>query len=189
MKSITKITLCSCFFCYFAGLWTIASRFGLVKLITKYGLSESFDQIPKDFPQIKYLYIGLAIYTIVFIILSYFIVRYCELTEKKQEQLQQEASVVASYSEEMSILLSQFECSEIKDAKTKQKLQSLSRKIASLPPMVARNTSFKTEVVTVINNLQDMLLDNSSVEAFSTAIDKAQKTIDSIKRRSVTVKY
>ena len=41
----------------------IASRFGLIKLITRYGLAESFDQIPKDFPQIKYLYIGLAVYT------------------------------------------------------------------------------------------------------------------------------
>lgn len=189
MKSVTKIILYSCVFVYGAGLWVIASRFGLVKLITRYGLAESFDQIPKDFPQVEYLYIGLIGYTILFAILTYFIVKYSERTVKEQAQLQQEAAVVASFAEKMNLLLSQYERSDVKDANTKRRLQTLARQIASLPPAVVRNASSNSEVSDVISELQDILMDNSSVEAFSTAIENARSTIDSIKRRSITLNY
>ena len=99
MKFISKITIVSCVCCYFGGLWFIASRFGLVKLLSRYGLSQTFNEIPKDFPQIKYLYIGLAIYTVLFVIITYMVYRYTERTAKEQDQLQQESSVVVSIDE------------------------------------------------------------------------------------------
>lgn len=181
--------MCSCLFCYFAGLWMIASRFGLIKLITRYGLAESFDQIPKDFPQVKYLYIGLAVYTVLFVILSYFIYKYSERTAKEQVQLQQEVSIVVSYAERMNLLLSQYERSSIKDAKQKQKLLTLSRQIASLPPAVVRNASLKSEVANTVSGLQNLLADNCSADVFSSAVDDARDAIDSVKRRSVTTNY
>lgn len=189
MKTVPKIIMYSCLFCYFAGLWMIASRFGLIKLVTRYGLAESFDQIPKDFPQIKYLYIGLAVYTVAFVILTYFIYKYSEGTAKEQIQLQQEISIVMSYSERMNVLLSQYERSNIKDTKVRQKLQILSRQIASLPPAVARNSSLKSEVTNVVSSLQDLLADNCSADIFSSAIEKARDAIDSVKRRSITTNY
>ena len=167
----------------------IASRFGLMKLITRYGLSESFDQIPKDFPQIKYLYIGLAVYTVLFVALSYFIYKYSERTAKEQVQLQQEVSIVMSYTERMNVLLSQYEHSSIRDTKVRQKLQTLSRQIASLPPAVVRNASLKSEVTNIVGSLQELLADNSSTDIFSSAIDNARDAIDSVKRRSVTTNY
>ena len=57
MKFISKVTIISCVCCYFGGLWFIASRFGLAKLLSRYGLSQAFNEIPKNFPQIKYLYL------------------------------------------------------------------------------------------------------------------------------------
>lgn len=189
MKTVTKIIVCSCVFCYFAGLWIIASRFGLIKLATRYGLSESFNQIPKDFPQIKYLYIGLAIYTIFFAILFYILYKYSERTVIEQIQLQQETSIVVSYAERMKVLLSQYEHSSIKDTDVKQKLQTLSRQVSSLPPAVVRNASLKSEVANIVSNLQELLSDNCTGEAFTAAIDSARDAIDSVKRRSVTTKY
>ena len=188
MKTVTKIILCSCVFCYFAGLWAIASRFGLVKLITRYGLAESFDQIPTDFPQVKYLYIGLAVYTVLFVLLSYILYRYSESAVKEQETLQQESAVVVSYGERMNALLAQYDCGSTKDAKVRQKLQTLSRQIASLPPAVARNVSLKSEVANIVSNLQDLLTDGCAPQVFSAAIDNARDAVDSVKRRSITTK-
>lgn len=189
MKTVTKIIVYSCVFCYFAGLWMIASRFGLIRLITRYGLSESFNQIPKDFPQVKYLYIALAVYTLLFALLSYILYKYSKRTVKEQILLQQETSTVVSYVERMNVLLAQYEHSSINDANVRQKLQTLSRQVSSLPPAVVRNASLKSEVVNIINNLQEVLFDNCSVDIFSIAIDNARDAIDSVKRRSVITKY
>lgn len=189
MKTVTKIILCSCVFCYFAGLWMIASRFGLLKLITRYGLAESFDRIPKDFPQVRYLYALLVVYTVLFAILGYVIVKYSGRVTKEQEQLQQEVAVVVSYAERMNILLSQYERSNINNIKVKQRLQTLSRQIASLPPAVACNANMKLEVSNIVGELQKLLSDQCSIESFSAAIDNACDAIDSLKRRSIIVKY
>lgn len=189
MKTVTKITLWTCVFLYFAGLWVIASRFGLLKLISKYGLSQAFEQIPENFPQMKYLYIGLIAYTLIFAALVWLICRYTEQASKEQEQLQQEASVVVSYSERMYRLLATFERSEMNDAKTKQKLQNLTRRITSLPPAVTRNSSLNSEVSNIVGRLQDLLADGCTPQSFSSAIDNAIDNIDSVKRRCINLKY
>lgn len=189
MKTITKIILCSCVFCYFAGIWIIASRFGLIKLVSRYGLAEAFDQIPKDFPQIKYLYIGLAVYTVFFVIVAYITVKVSRRAAEEQEKLQQESGAIVTYAEQMNMLLSRFERSAINDADVKQKLQKLSRRIASLPPAVVRDVGMRAEVTGVVGVLQELLSDKCTAEVFSAAIDNAQDNIESLKRRSVTVKY
>lgn len=189
MKTITKIICTSCVFCYFAGLWIIATRFGLIKLISKYGVSELLNGIPKDFPQMKYLYIGLGVYTILFAAISYFIVKYSEKTVNEQSKLQQETSVVVSLAETMNSLLAQYDRSDIKDTKVRQKLQLLQRNIASMPPAVAHTPNLKSEVANTISTLQDLLADKASNEAFSAAIDNALDMADSVKRRCKTIKY
>lgn len=189
MKTITKIILGSCIFCYFAGIWIIASRFGLIKLMSRYGLAEAFDQIPKDFPQIKYLYIGLAVYTVFFVIAACIAVKVSQHASEEQERLQQESGAVATYAEQMNMLLSRFERSAINDANVKQKLQKLSRRIASLPPAVVRDAGMKAEVTGIVGVLQELLSNNCTAEAFSAAIDNAHDNIESLKRRSVTIKY
>lgn len=188
MKTVIKIILGSCIFYYFAGLWTIASRFGLVKIFVRYGVSESFDKIPEDFPQIKYLYIGLIVYTVVFILVAYLICKSGNRTVKEQEQLQQQSAEVASYAELMASLLSRYGRSQNCEPKVRQKLQMLSRQIASLPPAVVRNANMAAKVRSIINNLQDLHDNNCSSEVFSSAIDTAKDDIDSLKRLSVTIK-
>lgn len=116
------------------------------------------------------------------------IYRYTEQTSKEQDQLQQESSVVVSYAECMNVLLAQYDRSSIKDVAVKQKLQKLSRQIASLPPAVVRNATLKSEVVNIVSALKDLLSDNCTGGTFGAAVDNACDAINSVKRRSVTVK-
>lgn len=189
MKTVTKIILSSCFFCYFGGIWIIISRFGLVKIITRYGLAELFDQIPKEFPQIKILYMVLAIYTILYIFVTYLIYKTSNRASNEQEQLQQDATFIKSYAERMQVILAQFERSEIKDTYVRRRLQTLSCQIASLPPTIVKNASIKSEIENIFDRLNSLLSDNCSLDPLSKAIDVAIDEINSIKRRSITVKY
>ena len=160
----------------------IASRFGLVKLVSKYGLTAAFTQIPKDFPQMKYLYMGMAAYTVLFVLLSILIVRFTNKASKEQEALQRESAKVASLEESMNVLVSRYGRSQAKDGKVMAELQTLTRKVSS--PAVVRNAGMNSEVENIIQTLQDMLADKCTAEAFSAAIREAQDAVDSIKRRS-----
>ena len=162
----------------------IASRFGLVKLVSKYGLTAAFTQIPKDFPQMKYLYMGMAAYTVLFVLLSILIVRFTNKASKEQEALQRESAKVASLEESMNVLVSRYGRSQAKDGKVMAELQTLTRKVSSLPPAVVRNAGMTSEVENILQTLQDMLADKCTAEAFSAAIREAQDAVDSIKRRS-----
>ena len=41
MKIVNKYILASCVFCYFAGIYLIASKMGIMRLISRYGLSRT----------------------------------------------------------------------------------------------------------------------------------------------------
>ena len=145
MKTVNKIILLSCIFCYFAGLYIIALKFGLLKLLARYGLSELFDEIPKNFPEIKYLYWGLALYTVIFLLLSTIILRTASKNGKEMDQVKGEASVVQDYSETLRLLVSQNSNSTITS-----KLQMLQRQVAALPPAVIRDATAYQELSNIV---------------------------------------
>lgn len=192
MKTVNKIILCSCIFCYLLGIWFIGSRFGLVKLISRYGLAEAFDRIPKDFPQFKYLYYGLAAYTLLYILVVWLIYRVIARQGKEQAQLQQEASEVTEYAEQMNSLLAQYNryanVNRVSDNSIYRKLQALQRQIAALPPAVVRNAAMKSDLSAIVIQLRNILTDDCAEELFSNAIDKARDEVDALKRKSVTIK-
>ena len=84
----------------------------------------------------------------------------------------------------MNVLVSRYGRSQAKDGKVMAELQTLTRKVSSLPPAVVRNAGMNSEVENIIQTLQDMLADKCTAEAFSAAIREAQDAVDSIKRRS-----
>jgi len=188
MKTVTKIILGSCIFCYFAGIWIIASKFGLVKVFVRYGIADAFEKIPEDFPQIKYLYAGLIAYSIIFVLIAYFICKSSNKAAKEQEELQVQSAEVASYAELMTNLVSRYNRLQNRDARISQKLQMLSRQIASLPPAVVRNANMKSKVCNVITNLDNLLDGDCTPESFSSSIDMARDEIDSLKRISINIK-
>lgn len=182
MKTVNKIILLSCIFCYFAGLYIIALKFGLLKLLTRYGLSEMFDEIPKNFPEIKYLYWGLAIYTIIYLLLSFIIMRTASKHGKEMDQVKNEASVVQDYSETLRLLVAQNSNNTIKP-----KLQMLQRQVAALPPAVIRDATAHQELSNIVAMVNVVVESNDEQNALS-AINDAMMKVKSLQRKSVTRK-
>ena len=182
MKTVNKIILFSCIFCYFAGIYFIALKFGLIKLLVRYGMSEIFDEIPKNFPEIKYLYWGVAVYTVIFILLSIIILRTASKHGKEMDQVNCEASVVQDYSETLRQLLAQNTNSTITT-----KLQVLQRQVAALPPAVIRDGTAHQELSNIVRTITTVIDSNDNQNVLS-AIDDAMAKVKSLQRKSVTRK-
>jgi hypothetical protein len=178
-------------FCYFAGLWIVASRFGLVKLMTRYGISEIFDEIPKDFPNMKYLYYGLLIYTILYAIVCYVIYKYVSKATEEQEVVQQQVAEVTNFAEQTNVLLSSYvryaKENEIADKTAEQKLRLVQRQIAALPAGIAATPSAKSSITNIISELRDQLSSGFDYHLFCTTLDSAIDEINSLKRKSVNI--
>ncbi len=187
MKSVTKIILCFCLFCYFAGLWILATRFGLIKLIFKYGITQFVEWIPKDFPKFEYLSIGLVAYTVIFILFYYILSEICDKIVREQEKLQEDSSTISSYTNQVMELITLYKCQNGKDEKVKNKIQSLSRKIASLPPSFIRNVDVDC-IGNIIDHLRNQINDNVSPEVLSSSIDTAKEQIESIKQKNTIIR-
>ena len=182
MKTVNKIILFSCIFCYFAGIYFIALKFGLIKLLVRYGMSEIFDEIPKNFPEIKYLYWGVAVYTVIFILLFIIILRTVSKHGKEMDQVNCEASVVQDYSETLRQLLAQNTNSTITT-----KLQVLQRQVAALPPAVIRDGTAHQELSNIVRTITTVIDSNDNQNVLS-AIDDAMAKVKSLQRKSVTRK-
>lgn len=182
MKTVNKIILLSCIFCYFAGLYLIALKFGLLKLLARYGLSEMFDEIPKSFPDIKYLYWGLAFYSVIYLLLSTIIMKTVSKHGKEMDQVKGEASAVQDFSETLRQLVAQNANSTITP-----KLQMLQRQVAALPPAVIRDANSYQELSNIVATVIGVVESNEEQNALS-AIDDAMMKVRSLQRKSVTRK-
>lgn len=179
MKTVNKIILLSCIFCYFAGLYFIALKFGLLKLLVRYGMSEIFNEIPKNFPEIKYLYWGLSVYTVIFILLSTVILRTASKHGKEMDLIKSEASEVQNYSETLRQLLAHGTNSTITT-----KLQTLQRQVAALPPAVIRDVAAHQELSNIVRTIS-AVIDNNDNQNVLSAIDDAMMKVKSLQRKSV----
>lgn len=192
MRTVNKIILLSCIFCYLAGLYLIALKFGLIKLLVRYEISEWFNEVPKDFPQMKYLYIGLAIYTVIFLIISIIIMRTASQHGDDMEQLQNEIEEVNNISEDINALVRAYKNTENADIETKEtvlaKLRTLQRQIAALPPAVAQSNSMKASMAVEIAQLNNAIASRDD-KVLTNAIDGALENIKVLQRQSVNRNY
>lgn len=192
MRTVNKIILLSCIFCYLAGLYLIALKFGLIKLLVRYEISEWFNEVPKDFPQMKYLYIGLAIYTVIFLIISIIIMRTASQHGDDMEQLQNEIEEVNNISEDINALVRAYKNTENADIETKEtvlaKLRTLQRQIAALPPAVVQSNSMKASMAVEIAQLNNAIASRDD-KVLTNAIDGALENIKVLQRQSVNRNY
>ncbi len=182
MKTVNKIILFSCIFCYFVGFYFIALKFGLIKLVVRFGLSEMFNEIPKNFPEMKYLYWGLAIYTIIYLLLSIIILRTASKHGQEMDQVKCEASEVQNYSETLRQLVAQNTNIAITP-----KLQKLQRQVAALPPAVIRDAIAQQELSNIVTTVNAVVETNDEQNVLS-AINDAMTKVKSLQRKSVTRK-
>ena len=189
MRTVNKIILLSCIFCYIVGLYIIALKFGLIKLLVRYEISEWFNEVPRDFPQMKYLYIGLAVYTVFFLIISIIIMRTASRHGDDMEQLQDDIVEVNNFSEDINALIQAYKNADVETKETVlTKLRTLQRQVAALPPAVVQDSTMRASMAAEVARLNDILASRND-DMFASAIDSALESIKALQRQSVNRKY
>ena len=200
MKTVNKYILASCVFCYFAGIYLIAAKMGIMRLISRYGLSRILDEWPADFPSLNLVYICLAVYTIFFAIITYIIYKNIESHGKDMDALQQKASTLHNYSEGLALVVSRYNriCREknISNKMQSQRLQLLEKQVSSLPASVF-NSSSGSKIAQIVSELDDEVSNmetttESDIVAnniqFSNIVERAIEDVQRLKANSVTIK-
>lgn len=185
MKIVNKYILASCVFCYFAGIYMIADKLGLLQYISRYGINDW----PEEFPSLTTIGIFLIIYTLLFAIITYWIYRANERHAVETDVLQQKVSTIHNYSERLSLVISQYNriCREknISNKTIGQRLQLLQKQVAALPPAVL-NSDGADNVVRIVNELNEAVASmKMSVEhdmaAFNTEFGNlVERSIDEV---------
>lgn len=192
MRPVNKIILYSCIFCYFVGLYFTIVKFGLIKLLVRYEISQWFDEVPKEFPEVKYLYIGIIIYTVIFLLISIIIMRTVSQHGDDMEQLQEDIVEVNNFSEDVNTLIKKYKAISDVNVETKEtvltKFRTLQRQIAALPPAVVQSSTMKTSMAAEIARLNDIIT-NRNDNMLANAIDGALETMKVLQRQSVNRKY
>lgn len=190
MKTVNKIILLSCVFCYFAGIWLIASKLGITDELMGYSPEDIARLLAGDFPYKNYFYIGLSIYTVLYACLVYIIYRVITQHDKDMGQLAQETTKIVDLSERINMVKSTYmnhaRQQEVTDANIVQKLNKLQRIFASMPPAVTRDASLVSKLCNCITRLNDMLDDNCEDNEFSKTLDEVTEEVNAIKRKGVS---
>lgn len=200
MKTVNKYILASCVFCYFVGIYLIAAKMGIMRLISRYGLSRTLDEWPADFPSLNLVYICLAIYTVFFAIITYIIYKNIESHGKDMDVLQQKASTLHNYSEGLALVVSRYNkiCREknISNKMQSQRLQLLEKQVSSLPASVLNNNT-ASKIARIVSELDDAVSNmeqtaESDVVAnniqFSNLVERSIEDVQRLKTNSVTIK-
>lgn len=201
MKIVNKYILVSCVFCYFAGLYMIAVKAGIMRLLSRYGISQILNEWPKDFPSIGLVSAFVAVYTILFIIITIWIYKANERHAEATDKLQQETAEIRNYAEELSLTISSYKQLVAKNIVTSksliQQLQLLQKQITSMHPSIFKDpTSVNclnriiSEIGDTVNTIKEASPEN--VEALNVSLAKQIEDdlieVKRIKSNSITIK-
>lgn len=177
--------MASCVFCYFAGIYLIAVKMGILRIINQYGISRIMDEWPADLPSLKFVYICLAIYTVIFAIITYIIYRNIESHGKDMEALQQKTSTIHNYSEVLALAVSRYNrvCREknISNKVAGQKLQLLEKQVSSLPASVLNDSNAGDKIAHIVNEIDAAIsnMDSSAESNLETINTKFRSLVES----------
>ena len=177
--------MASCVFCYFAGIYLIAVKMGILRIINQYGISRIMDEWPADLPSLKFVYICLAIYTVIFAIITYIIYRNIESHGKDMEALQQKTSTIHNYSEVLALAVSRYNrvCREknISNKIAGQKLQLLEKQVSSLPASVLNDSNAGDKIAHIVSEIDAAIsnMDSSAESNLETTNTKFRSLVES----------
>lgn len=201
MKTVNKYILVSCVFCYFAGIYLIAAKMGIMRLISRYGLSRAIDEWSADFPSLKLVYICLAVYTIFFALVTYIIYRNIDSHSKDMDVLQQKASTLHNYTEGFALVVSRYKrlCREknISNKMQSQRLQLLEKQLSSLSASVLNNSSAGSKIARIVSDIDDAVSNMettaeldivaSSIQ-FSNLVEQAIDDVQRLRANNINIK-
>ena len=201
MKTVTKYIIASCVFCYFAGIYMIIVKMGLMRLISRFGLSRVFHEWPEDFPSLNLVFICLALYTLFFILITYWIIKVSKKQGEEMDVLQQKASALHTYTDELLLIVSRYNriCSEknILNKVQNQRLQLLEKQIAALPASVLNNSNAGNRIAGIISEIDNAVsnmettAENDAIASdtqFSNIVERAIENVQRLRTSSITIK-
>lgn len=188
-------------FCYFTGIYLIAVKMGIIRLISRYGLSRFIDEWPADFPSLNLVYICLAVYTIFFALVIYIIYRNIESHSKDMDVLQQKASTLHNYSEGLALVISRYNrvCREknISNKMQSQRLQFLVKQLSSLSASVLNNSSAGSKIARIVSDIDDAVSNMETTAEqdigganiqFSSLVEQAIDEVQRLRTNSINIK-
>ena len=178
--------MASCVFCYFAGLYMIAAKAGITRLISQYGLHRTFDEWPADFPSFGLVSAFLIAYTIAFFIITIWIYKAMQRHAIETDKLQGETSIIHNYAEELSLTVSLHNrlvrdmVISDKNQKQRQKLQLLQKQIAALAPSVFKDVTAESCIQRIVSEIGDAVnsIKNAPKENIPTLTDTLTNLIE-----------
>ena len=157
MKIVNKYILASCVFCYFAGIYMIADKVGFLRFADEYGIENLLKEWPEELPSLSFVWGFLAVYTFVFIIITYVIYRANETHAKETDKLQQQSEELHNYTDRLALKISQYKrfCKEknIVDKSLEQRLDLLQKQLAALSPAVYKDNANVNSISRIVNEI------------------------------------
>lgn len=165
---------------------------GIMRLISRYGLSRAFDEWPENFPSLNFVLICLAIYSFIFALLTYIIYRNIENHGKVMDVLQQKAVKLRNYKERIVLIMTRYNrvCRD-KNLSNKiqaQRLQLLEKQVSSLPTSVYNNPSADIIIERIVNEIDNAVsnmetnIENDIAESNIRFGNLVEQAIDDVKR-------
>ncbi len=201
MKIVNKYILASCVFCYFAGLYMIAAKAGIMRLISQYGLHRTFNEWPEDFPSFGLVSAFLVLYTIVFVIITIWIYKANERHAQATDKLQAEAAQIRDYASDLGLTISVYNRLTSQrqgiDKAQGQRMQLLQKQIMSLHPSVFNDPTSANCINRIVEEISDAVnvLKTAPEENLSTLSASLSNLIEDdivevkrLKTNSVTVR-
>lgn len=201
MKTVNKYIIASCVFCYFAGIYMIIVKMGIMRLISRFGMSRVFHEWPADFPSLNLVCLCLIAYTLLFILITYWLIRICKKQGEEMDVIQQQASALHSYTDELSLIMARYDriCREknILNKVQNQRLQLLERQISSLPTSVLSNSNASNRIAGIISEIDkavsniETTAENDTIASdtqFSNIVERAIEHVQRLRTSSITIK-
>lgn len=196
MKTVNKIILASCVFCYFAGIFIIAVKMGIIHLISQYGLSRCIDEWPADIPSLNFVLVFFVIYTVIFALITYVIYKNVDNHGKDMDELQQKTSIIHNYSDDLSTVVARYNriCRKqnVNDKSLSQRLLLLEKKVSSLTASVLDNRNAGNKIARMISEIDDavsrMESNDYNVEQLKNIVECAIEDVQRLQKSSISIK-
>lgn len=189
--------MCSCAFCYVAGLYGVLLKFGAIKLISRYGISGLFDEIPQSFPEIKYMYGALALYTLAFALIAYVIyrviTRHGQDTDALQAQIRR-VTEITDRAQKVRQLFTRYEKQHgLHLPEIDQQIRRFEQSVASMPAGIVGAGNAYGRVGTAVERVLDAVsalpadedMRAQSLKELQTTLDECCDELNMIKRKNV----
>ena len=169
--------------------WVLFAAFGYFQLLAEYGISEIFGKLVKENMEVRYMYYGLFICTVIYLTLCYYIYNYVARYEWEHDQIRIEKERIENYRTKLNQLLLGYtvfvRAYAIGDQIAIKALQKLQRHVEALPQRVAREPEVAEAVLKMIEEISGKITSHADVKEVAATIEEKVKQLATLKRHLI----